>query len=114
MNATEYRRIAQGPPTRTFLDGSEYWVVRLPSLSFGLGFFRPGWIWSVHAGAQTGAESQAHIGYIQSGAMAVESADGTRVELGPGDVFEVGPGHDASVVGSEVCVALDVSVSRPA
>ena len=102
--------IPQGLPVRTFLDGSEYWVLELPTVRIGLGHFRPGWIWSKHAGAQTGKDSQTHIGYIQSGTMAVENADGSRVKLGPGEAFEVGPGHNAWVVGEETCVALDVSV----
>ena len=80
----------------------------LPSVRIGLGHFRPGWVWSEHAGAQTGAESQKHIGIIQSGRMAVRSADGRKVEIGPGETFEVGPGHDAWVVGNETCIALDV------
>jgi hypothetical protein len=29
------------------------------------------------------------------------------VTVGPGEAFEVGPGHDAWVVGDEPCVALD-------
>ncbi len=104
-----YQRISHEPPTRTFLDGSEYWAIELPSVRIGLGHFRPGWVWSEHAGAQTGMESRDHIGIIQSGRMAVQSADGSRIEMGPGDAFEVGPGHDAWVVGDETCVALDVS-----
>lgn len=54
-------------------------------------------------------ESQHHIGIIQSGKMAVKSADGSKIETGPGEAFEVGPGHDAWVVGDEMCIALDVS-----
>lgn len=76
----------------------------------GLGHFRPGWVWSRHAGAQTGKESQEHIGIVQSGRIAVKSADGSEIEVGPGDAFEVGPGHDAWVLGTEMCVALDVSL----
>ena len=105
--------IPLGPPFRTFLDGSEYWIVELFTVRIGLGHFQPGWVWSKHAGKQTGMESQSHIGYIQSGMMAIESADGSRVELGPGEVFEVGPGHDARVVGKEMCVALDVTFRHP-
>ena len=78
-------------------------------MRIGLGRFNPGWVWSKHAGAQTGIESQNHIGIIQSGKMAVKSVDGSTIEVGPGDAFEVGPGHDAWVVGNDTCVALDVS-----
>lgn len=109
MNNLTSRRLAEGAPSRTFLDGSEYWSLELPSARLGLGHFRPGWTWSKHAGAQTGRESAAHAGYIQSGAMAVRSADGQVAQLGPGDAFAVGPGHDAWVIGDELCVALDVS-----
>ena len=109
-----YGSIPLGPPIRTFLDGSEYWIIELPTVQIGLGHFRPGWVWSEHAGKQTGKDSQAHIGYIQSGAMAVEGADGSIVELGPGDAFEVGPGHNAWVVGDELCNALDLTFKSPA
>ena len=65
---------------------------------------------SIPQGTQIDMQSQAHIGYIQTGSMAVQSVDGSRVELGPGEAFEVGPGHNAWVVGDEMCVALDVAV----
>lgn len=110
MKEIAFERITQGPATRVFLDGSEYWIVELPTIRIGLGHFSPGWIWSIHAGAQTGKQSEAHIGYIQSGAMVVADADGRKVELGPGDAFEVGPGHDAWVTGDEMCVALDFAM----
>lgn len=109
MNEFSSRNITEGPAARTFLDGSEYWITELPSVRIGLGHFQPGWVWSKHAGRQTGKQSEAHIGYIQSGKMAVKDANGCRIELGPGDVFEVGPGHDAWVVGDKTCIALDVA-----
>ncbi len=81
-------------------------------MRIGLGHFKPGWVWSEHAGAQTGVESQKHIGIIQSGTMGVRAADGSEIEIGPGDAFEVGAGHDAWVIGGETCVALDVSLKE--
>jgi hypothetical protein len=33
-------------------------------------------------------------------------ADGTFVDLRPGDIFEIGPGHDSWVLGDETYVSL--------
>ena len=98
-----------GSPERswTFLDGSKRYAVILDSVAIGRGVYHPGWRWSLHVGQQTGRKSAAHIGYIRSGRMAVRSADGKEITAGPGDAFEVGPGHDAWVVGEEPCIALD-------
>ena len=93
--------------TRTFLDGSRRALVRLGDVAVGRGVFQPGWRWSQHVRPLTGRESAAHTGYVLAGRMAVRAQDGTEVELGPGDAFVVGPGHDAWVVGDEPCVALD-------
>lgn len=92
---------------RTFLDGSSRAVADLPSMRIGRGVYRPGWRWSMHAGAQTGKSSERHIGWIVSGEMTIRTADGEEYEVGPGDFFEVGPGHDAWVIGDEPCIAFD-------
>jgi hypothetical protein len=98
---------------RVFLDGSRRALSKLPSVVVGRGVYRPGWRWSEHAGPQTGEASMRHVGFIESGHMTILAADGSEVRVGPGDVFEVGPGHDAWVTGSEPCVALDFQ-ARPA
>ena len=92
-----------------FLDGSRRARAALPSVGIGLGIYAPGWRWSVHAGPQTGRSSERHIGYVQSGAMRVRAADGGEATVTAGQAFEVGPGHDAWVVGDTPCVALDVT-----
>ena len=91
----------------TFLDGSKRSVVTLESVAIGRGEYLPGWRWSLHVGRQTGKNSEAHIGYVLSGYMAVRGADGSEITVGPGEAFEVQPGHDAWVVGNKPCVALD-------
>ncbi len=92
---------------RVFLDGSKRAEVVLETLVIGKGVYLPGWVWSLHAGAQTGKSSQTHIGYIISGQMVSRGTSGEEVTVGPGDAFEVGPNHDAWVLGDEPCVALD-------
>jgi hypothetical protein len=39
--------------------------------------------------------------------MTVYMNDGSELEIGPGDVFAIPPGHDAAVTGAEPCVSLD-------
>ena len=91
----------------TFLDGSTRTAVILDSMAIGRGHYQPGWRWSLHVGRQTGKASAAHIGYVLSGHLAIRSSDGKEITVSPGEGFEIGPGHDAWVVGNETCVALD-------
>lgn len=99
-----------GARPATFLDGSTRNVAALPSLFVGKGVYRPGWRWSLHAGPLTGRETEHHIGYVVSGRFMIEDPAGNRRDVGPGEAFEVGPGHDAWVIGDEPCVALDLEV----
>lgn len=94
---------------RVFIDGSVRRSVRLRTAAIGYGEYRPGWRWSLHAGAQTGRPSAHHVGVIVSGTMRIRDAQGAESHLGPGDAFEIGPGHDAWVEGDEPCIAIDFS-----
>jgi len=42
--------------------------------------------------------------------MIIQAEDGSKNEVGPGDFFEVGPNHDAWVIGDEPCIALDFAI----
>ncbi len=91
----------------TFLDGSTRTAVILKTVVIGKGRYLPGWRWSRHAGPMTGKIFQTHIGLIVSGKMNVKSPEGKEKMIGPGDAFEIGPAHDAWVLGDEPCIALD-------
>ena len=104
--------LTDGGDARDFLDGSRRRAAALPAIRIARGVYRPGWRWSLHAGPQSGLPSAAHIGYVESGRMGVRGADGQEVTVGPGEVFSVGPGHDAWVIGVDPCVALDFEVTR--
>lgn len=101
------KKINNNENLRTFLDGSMRSVIILESIAIGRGEYLPGWRWSLHASPQTGKSSEAHIGCVLSGKMAVRTASGKEIVIGPGEVFEVQPGHDAWVVGDKPCIALD-------
>jgi len=97
--ADERREFEEG-----FLD-----VVSIGSVTFGRETLQPGWCWSEHVRPIAGTERCEfhHVGYQLSGRWIVEDRDGTQLEVGPGDIFDTPPGHDAWVVGDERCVAID-------
>ena len=41
-----------------------------------------------------------------SGRNLIEMADGRVIEVGAGDLFEIGPGHDSVVIGDEPYVSI--------
>ena len=69
----------------------------------------PGWRWSTHIKPHVGGEwcQARHVGVIISGRIGVVFEDGTTVEFGPDDVYEIPPGHDGYVIGHEPCVCLE-------
>jgi ketosteroid isomerase-like protein len=75
------------------------------------GVFEPGWRWSQDVAPIAGTESCRvhHLGYVISGRMHVVLDGGREREIGPGDLFDLPPGHDAWVVGDEPCVMVDLS-----
>lgn len=84
-------------------------VLALGGLTVGRSTFEPGWKWSECVKPIAGTEScQAdHFGYVLSGRMRVVMDDGAEGDAGPGDLFEIAPGHDAWILGDEACVIVD-------
>jgi quercetin dioxygenase-like cupin family protein len=46
------------------------------------------------------------VGLVIAGQMKVRMDDGRELMLNPGDVFAIGPGHDAWVVGDASYISL--------
>ena len=84
-------------------------LVHLETGAVGKGTFEPGWKWSNDVKPLAGTDScqVQHIGYVISGRMTVKMDDGSEHEYGPGEAFNMPPGHDAWTVGDEPCVLLD-------
>lgn len=68
----------------------------------------PGWRWSTDVKPLVGTEwcEVRHVGYMISGVQGVELRDGTEFVMGPGDVMDLPPGHDAWVIGNEPVVTI--------
>lgn len=86
--------------TRSFPNGlvevvtlDEVWVSRF--------VFQPGWRWSKDVAPIAGTRScqHRHVGYTISGRLAVRMDDGTIMSIGPGEAYEIPPGHDGWVEG---------------
>ena len=86
-------------------------LVHVGSLTIGRGILQPGWRWSTSQKSIQGTPSCQvhHLEVLLEGRFRVEMDDGETAEFGPGDVFDVPPGHDAWVVGDEPVVLIDVS-----
>lgn len=107
------RRFSDSTDIRTFPHG-RIEVVELDDSVVGRMIYEPGWRWSVDIKPIAGTETcqYHHFGVTTSGILRVQMPDGTELEINPGDVFEIPPGHDAWVVGDEPWVSIDFEAMR--
>ena len=78
--------------------------------------YHPGWRWSTDIKPVVGGDlcQVNHFMYVVSGRTHVVMADGTAMDIGPGDLATIPAGHDGWVVGDESCVLLDFGAAvRP-
>src|SRR5688572_30410896 len=75
---------------------------------------QPGWRWStdIKPTARTVSCQHHHQGMILSGRLHVVSDEGGERIIGPGDAFDILPGHDAWVPGDESCVMIEFQSAR--
>jgi quercetin dioxygenase-like cupin family protein len=92
---------------RTFEKG-KFEIIRIAGMTLGRATYEPGWKWSVHVGQALGAKSCSveHVGVVVAGRATAALDDGRVIEMKPGDVFYIPPGHDSWVVGEEPYVSL--------
>jgi mannose-6-phosphate isomerase-like protein (cupin superfamily) len=101
------KRFDNPDETRTFEKG-KFELIRIGGMSIGRASYEPGWRWSTHVGAATGAKycEVEHVGMVVSGCATAAMCDGKVIEMRAGDIFYVPPGHDSWVVGNEPYVSL--------
>ncbi len=83
-------------------------TVQVGDLTIGRMVLQPGWRWSTHVRPLVGTDSCQfhHVGVVISGAARFLMDDGTELEVRPGDVFDIPPGHDNWVTSDEPAVAI--------
>lgn len=104
------KRFDSPDETREFVDSmGKAEIVHLGDRTASRSTFKPGWRWSDHVKPLAGTDrcEVFHLGYVLSGKMRITMHDGHSIEIGPGDVIEVPPDHDAEVLGEADCVLVD-------
>jgi hypothetical protein len=102
------KRFEESDETRTFGNG-KIDVVHLAGSTAAQATFQPGWRWStdVKPIVGTGSCQAHHVGYCLSGSLHIVTDEGSELNVGPGDAYELHPGHDAWVVGDAPYTALE-------
>ena len=107
MNHVILKRFARPDEVRHF-EKSKFEIVRIGDMTIGRASYEPGWRWTTHVAPVAGTRScdVEHVGLVLSGRAKVLMVDGKEFEIGPGDLFHIGPGHDSWVIGDEPYVSL--------
>ncbi len=89
-------------------------IVRLDEIAVGRFVLQPGWRWSKDVGPVVGTRScqLRHVGYTISGSIEVRMDDGTVLVIGPGDAYEIPPGHDVWVLGDETYDSVEFNSAQ--
>jgi hypothetical protein len=100
FNAPDERRT----PSNTTME-----IVRFGDRMVARITYFPGWRWTQDIKPVAGTDlcQVNHFACVISGRTHVVMADGTEMDLGPGDIGIIPAGHDGWVVGDEPCVFLD-------
>lgn len=107
------KRFDEPDEIREFEKG-KFEVIEVGGMTIGRATYEPGWVWSAHVGAALGKKrcDVEHVGLVISGRATAEMDDGRVIEMKPGDVFYIPPGHDSRVMGTEPYVSLHLMGAR--
>jgi class 3 adenylate cyclase len=101
MPRLQRKSFATPDQVRTFASGRMD-LVTLDDNAIGHFVFQPGWRWSKDVApiVKTRSCQHRHLGYTMAGHLQVRMDDGTEIVIGPGEAYEIPPGHDAWVTGN--------------
>jgi class 3 adenylate cyclase len=113
MPRLQARSFATAEDVRTFPNGRAD-VVQLNETAVAHGVYEPGWRWSTDNADVAGTPSCQlhHVGYAVAGTLGVLTDSGQELEIRADSIYEIPPGHDAWVVGSEPFVTIDWTSAR--
>jgi quercetin dioxygenase-like cupin family protein len=91
-------------PEKTKID-----LVKLGEHTLGRFTFQPGWRWAddIKPVVKTESCQNHHLGYALGGSLRVLLDNGQESRIQAGDAYDIPPGHDAWVEGTEPFVGLE-------
>jgi class 3 adenylate cyclase len=113
MAKLQHKSVGHPDEVRPFRLG-QLEIFDLDDFVMGRMIMEPGWTWQKDVRPIAGTERcmYHHLGYVVSGTLHVSYSDGTEATIGPEEMYEIPPGHDAEVVGDESWVAIDFRGAR--
>jgi class 3 adenylate cyclase len=113
MPRLRYKTFATPDEVRPLPNGRAE-VVSLDEATVARSEFYPGWRWSSDLAPIMGTRSCQvhHFGHAVSGNLHVVMDDGDALDIPPGSIYEIPPGHDAWVVGGEPWVTVEWTSAR--
>lgn len=109
MNSEVLLKAFDAPDEVRVFDKGRFELVRIGGLVIGRATYEPGWKWSEHVGAASGARHclVEHVGLVLEGAATAALEDGRVFELRAGMLFYIPPiAHDSWVLGDAPYVSL--------
>ena len=113
MVRLQSRRLDDPDEVRPFPRGRVE-IFAIGDVVVGRVIYEPGWRWSEHVKLIAGTDlcMYHHLGYVLTGLLHVVLEDGASLDIGPGEAYEIPPGHDAWVIGDEPWVSVDFAGMR--
>lgn len=113
MGTMQRKSLEMPDETRTIPHGqTDIW--NLGDFVVGRIVFEPGWRWSKDVKPIAGTDwcEYHHLGLMMEGTIHYVTPEGLEMEVSPGMLFEILPGHDAWVVGDTPVVQFDFAGMR--
>ncbi len=113
MGSMQRKSLDMPDETRTIPNGrTDIW--NLGDFVVGRIRFEPGWRWSKDVKPIAGTDwcEYHHLGLMMEGRLRYTTPEGLEMEVTPGMLFEILPGHDAWVVGDEPVIQYDFAGMR--
>jgi class 3 adenylate cyclase len=112
--ATASAKNLRSPDESVRMPGITQDLVEVGGMTVSRTALEPGWRWSSHVRPLVGGDwcEAHHLGVVLSGRFGVRFRDGSAVQFGQDDVYDIPPGHDGYAIGDEPVDIIEWSGTR--